>query len=83
MVSLTQIVIFIVYINKYLFLGFFDHGQKYTAESRCGDQKNVKVLLKHNPSGGNYIEDLKDGRKEYFSTNVVYSEIFPLARNKF
>ena len=61
--------------------GFFDHGQKYTAESRCGDQKNVKVLLRHNPSGGNYIKEMKNGEKKYFSSNIVYTEIFPLARN--
>ena len=33
--------------------------------------------------GGNYIKSFKDGRKEYYSTNVVYSEIFPLAKNKY
>ena len=62
--------------------GFFDHGQKYTAESRCGDQKNVKVLLRHSPSGGNFIRELKNGKKEYFSSNVVYKEVFPLAKGR-
>ena len=72
-----------LYIEKSLtFLsGFFDHGQKYTAESRCGDQKNVKVLLRHSPSAGNYITESKDGEKSYFSANIVHSEIFPLAQN--
>ena len=60
--------------------GFFDHGQKYTAESRCDGQKQVKVLMRHNPSGGNFVSDLKNGKREYFSSNVVYTEVFPLAR---
>ena len=44
--------------------------------------KNVKVLLKHNPSGGNFIREFKNGEKQFFTSNVVYKEIFPLARNK-
>ena len=63
-------------------LEFFDHGQKYTAESRCGHQDNVKILLRHNPSGGNYVKKSKDGKIEYYSSNVVYTEVFPLASNK-
>ena len=66
---------------NFLITGFFDHGQKYTAESRCGDMKNVKVLLKHNPSGGNYIREFKTGEKKFFTSNIVYKEIFSLASN--
>ena len=68
---------------SYLFAGFFDHGQKYTAESRCGDQRNVKILLRHNPSGGNYIKENRDGGNDYYSSNIVYKEVFALARNKY
>ena len=62
-------------------LGFFDHGQKYTAESRCGDPNSVKILLRHNPSGGNFIKT-EAGRREYFTTSIVYKEIFSIASPK-
>jgi hypothetical protein len=36
--------------------------------------------MRHNPSGGNFISDLKNGKQKYFSSNVVYTEVFSLAR---
>ena len=66
-----------------MYLGFFEHGQKYTAESRCGNQRNFKILLRHNPSGGNYVEEHKNGKIEFYSSNVVYKEVFPIASNKY
>ena len=80
--QVSSLLILIINMLNFSFLGFFDHGQKYTAESRCGDQRNVKVLLRHNPSGGNYVKELGKGGKEYYSSNIVYTEVFPLARNK-
>ena len=68
-------------IGIYLNAGFFDHGQRYTAESRCGNPSNVKVLIKHNPTGGNYIKDVGNGEKEFYTSNIVYKEIFSLAKN--
>lgn len=54
----------------------------YVALSRCGNPENVKVLIKHNPSGGNYILNNKNGETEFYTTNVVYKEIFGLAGNR-
>ena len=54
----------------------------YTALSRCGNPGSVKVLIKHNPSGGNYIMNSDSGEKEFYTTNVVFKEIFALAKEK-
>ena len=58
---------------------FFDHGQKYVATSRCGDRKKIKVFIPSNGAGSQILKSKKN-TDQYFTTNVVYKEIFELSR---
>ena len=58
---------------------FFDHGQKYVAESRCGDREKIKVFIPSNAAGSQILKPNKK-TEQYFTTNVVYKEIFQLSR---
>jgi ATP-dependent DNA helicase PIF1 len=59
---------------------FFDHGQFYVAESRCGNRSRIKFFIPHSNTCGSQIQQAKDKRLEYFTSNVVYKEIFALSK---
>ena len=59
---------------------FFDHGQKYVATSRCGNRNKIKFFIPQSNTGGSQIVQAKDKTDEYFTSNVVFKEIFALSK---
>lgn len=67
-------------IGIYLKSPFFDHGQCYVATSRCGKRENIKFLLNSSHNSGSVILSQKHRSTDYYTTNIVYKEIFPLSK---
>ena len=62
------------YVGLYLPVPVFDHGQLYTAISRCGNKDNFRVFIVKDVEQG-VIEE--DGEKTHYTKNIVYRDFLP------
>ena len=60
------------YVGIYLNEPVFSHGQLYVALSRCKSKDNTKIFIRNTEKQGQQT----DGH--FFTTNVVYKEIFTM-----